>query len=48
MSEFARKTALARRRTNRRWMRGLRLAGDVGLMLTGAAGLWMFAVVVLS
>ena len=48
MSDFAKRTAIARRKSMRHWARGLRYGGYVGGMLTGAAALWMFAVVVLS
>ena len=48
MSDFAKRTARARRKSMRHWARGLRFGGYVGGMIAGAAGLWMFAAVVLS
>ena len=48
MSAFEKRVARARRRSMRRWVRGLRYAGEVGAMLTGAAGAWLLLAVVLS
>lgn len=48
MSNFENRVTRARRQSMRRWARAFRYAGDLGMMLTGAAGLWFFAAVVLS
>ena len=48
MSEFAKRVTRARRRSLHKWARALRFGGYVGGMVTGAAGLWLFAAVVLA
>lgn len=45
MSDFAKRAARARRKSMRHWSRGLRYAGEVGAILTGAAA-WIVLVVV--
>ena len=48
MSDFAKRVHKARRRSLHKWARALRFGGYVGGMVTGAAGLWLFAAVVLA
>ena len=48
MSVFAERVAQSRRRSMRRWVRGLRYAGNMGAMLTGVAGAWVLLAVMLS
>ncbi len=46
MSNLEKRVRAARRRSMRRWSRGLRYAGEIGAALTGAAGLWLLLAVV--
>lgn len=48
MSNFEKRVRQARRQSMRKWARGLRYCADVGVIFTGAMGLWMVACVVLS
>ena len=48
MSEFAKRNARARRKSMRRWVRGLRFGGYVGAMITGLVSMWMVAAVMLA
>lgn len=45
---FEKRVTMARRRSMRRWSRGLRYAGEIGAAITGAVGLWFFAAVMLA